>query len=139
MGRDKKGKKPKTRVRGQGRTLFSIRNKILVCFLVPLVFMVVIGVTAYRRAADGMSEKYRESTAETIQMATEYVDMSCSFIESEGMKYAYDTELNKYLVGLYEDDAVGRSQVVNDTKTAIMTSRTSNKFISNIHIVTKRV
>lgn len=138
MGRDKKGKKPKTRVRGQGRTLFSIRNKILVCFLVPLVFMVVIGVTAYRRAADGMSEKYRESTAETIQMATEYVDMSCSFIESEGMKYAYDTELNKYLVGLYEDDAVGRSQVVNDTKTAIMTSRTSNKFISNIHIVTKK-
>lgn len=132
MGRDKK------KVKGQGRTLFSIRNKILVCFLVPLVFMVVIGITAYRKAAEGMSEKYRESTAQTIRMATEYVDMSCSFIESEGMKYAFDTDLNKYLAGLYEDNLMTRASMVNETKTAIVTSVTANKFISNIHIVTRK-
>ena len=67
----------------------------------------------------------------------EYVDMICSFIESEGMKYAFDSELNKYLVGLYEDDTINKAQVMNETKTAIFMSKTSNKFISNIHIVTK--
>ena len=134
----KKGtaKKQKT-VKKQKMLLFGIRNKIVVCFLVPLLFMVVIGGTAYRKAAEGMSEKYRESTAQTINTAMEYVDMICSFIESEGMKYAFDSELNKYLVGLYEDDVVSKTQVMNETKTAIVTSKTSNKFISNIHIVTK--
>ncbi len=129
-------KKQKT-VKKQKMLLFGIRNKIMVCFLVPLLFMVVIGGTAYRKAAEGMSEKYRESTAQTINTAMEYVDMVCSFIESEGMKYAFDSELNKYLVGLYEDDVVSKAQVMNETKTAIVTSKTSNKFISNIHIVTK--
>ena len=78
-------KKQKT-VKKQKMLLFGIRNKIMVCFLVPLLFMVVIGGTAYRKAAEGMSEKYRESTAQTINTAMEYVDMVCSFIESEGMK-----------------------------------------------------
>lgn len=132
MGKDKrKVKKPRT-------ILFGIRDKIMVCFLVPLIFMVIIGVTAYRKAADGMSEKYRESTAQTIHMATEYMDMSCSFIEAEGMKYAFETDLNKYLSGLYEDDLMTRASVINETKTAIVSSQTSNKFISNIHIVTKQ-
>lgn len=132
MGKDKgKMKRPKA-------MLFGIRNKIMVCFLVPLLFMVVIGVTAYRKAAEGMSEKYRESTAQTIHMATEYVDMSCSFIEAEGMKYAFDTDLNKYLSGFLEDDLMTRASVMNEIKTAIVTSVTSNKFISNIHIVSKQ-
>ena len=119
------------------KMLFGIRNKIMIGFLVPVLFMVVIGVAAYRKASGGMSEKYRESTAQTINTAMEYVDMICSFIESEGMKYAFDSELNKYLVGLYEDDTINKAQVMNETKTAIFMSKTSNKFISNIHIVTK--
>ena len=119
------------------KMLFGIRNKIMIGFLVPVLFMVVIGVAAYRKASEGMSEKYRESTAQTINTAMEYVDMICSFIESEGMKYAFDSELNKYLVGLYEDDTINKAQVMNETKTAIFMSKTSNKFISNIHIVTK--
>ena len=69
-----------------GLMLFSIRNKIIVCFLVPILFMVVVGVSAYQKAAEGMSEKFTDSTTQTINMAMEYVDMSCSIIESEGMK-----------------------------------------------------
>ena len=113
------------------KMLFGIRNKIMIGFLVPVLFMVVIGVAAYRKASEGMSEKYRESTAQTINTAMEYVDMICSFIESEGMKYAFDSELNKYLVGLYEDDTINKAQVMNETKTAIFMSKTSNTFISN--------
>ena len=39
--KDIKAKKKK-----KSSMLFSIRNKITLCFLVPIVFMIVIGVTA---------------------------------------------------------------------------------------------
>ena len=48
--------------------IFGIRNKIVLCFIVPLLFMIIIGVTAYRKAADGMSGKFQESTIQTIDM-----------------------------------------------------------------------
>ena len=117
--------------------LFSIRNKIIVCFLVPILFMIVIGTVAYQRAASGMSEKYSESTQQTINMAVEYVDMSCNFIEAEGLKYAFDSELSKYFVGLYETDKLGKMNLMNNVKSNIVASQTSNDFISDIHIVTK--
>lgn len=126
------GNKAKT-----GVMLFSIRNKIIVCFLVPILFMIVVGVSAYQKAAEGMSEKFADSTTQTINMATEYVDMSCSFIEAEGMAYAFDKDLGKYFIGLYNDDPLGKMNVTDNTKTDIMAAQTANAFINNIHIITK--
>lgn len=117
--------------------LFSIRNKIVVCFIVPILFMILIGASAYRKSADGMSDKYMESTTQTISMATEYVDMSCTFIESEAIKYAFDSDLGKYFLGLYESDSIGKMSVMENTKSDMISAQVSNPFISNMYILTK--
>lgn len=117
--------------------LFSIRNKIVVCFIVPILFMILIGASAYRKSADGMSDKYMESTTQTISMATEYIDMSCTFIESEAIKYAFDSDLGKYFLGLYESDSIGKMSVMENTKSDMISAQVSNPFISNIYILTK--
>ena len=41
---------------------FSIRNKIFICFLVPTLFIIIVGLTAYGRASEGMKDKFQEST-----------------------------------------------------------------------------
>jgi len=127
----------KTKKQAKGFMLFSIRNKILLCFLVPIVFMVVIGVAAYQRAAEGLNSKFSESTQQTIDMAVEYIDMSCTFIEAEAKKYAFDADLTKYFAGLYADDDLGRANMLSSVHSNLSAAQTSNDFISNIHIVTK--
>ena len=116
--------------------LFSIRNKIFICFIIPILFMVLVGFVAYRQAAEGMREKYQESTLQTIKMATEYMDMSDTFIEAEGMKYAGDTELNKYFMGYYAAEPIGKMNVVHNAETNIASSQTANPIISDIHFIT---
>ena len=74
--------------------LFGIRNKVVLCFLVPIIFMIIVGVSAYQKAATGMREKFQESTIQTISMARDYVEMSCMFIESEGTRYAFATNVS---------------------------------------------
>lgn len=125
---------------GKGRSaflLFGIRNKIFVCFLVPIVFMVIVGVSAYQKASEGMSDKFQASTLQTIEMATQYIDMSDTFIEAEGMKYAFDADLSKYYLGLYESDPIQKLNTLTSVRSNIMSSQTANPFISNIHIITK--
>lgn len=129
--------KRKNSVVNKRTLMFGIRNKITVCFLVPLIFMIVIGVSAYQKAAQGMRDKFQESTLQTIEMAKDYLDMSCSFIASEGMKYAFDANVTTYLKGTLENDPAARMKVLNDISSDMMSSKTSNSFISNIHIVTK--
>lgn len=123
---------------GKSSKLLRIRNKIVVCFLVPIVFMVIIGVSAYQKSAEGLSEKFTDSTLQTMRMATEYLDMSCDFIRSEGLKYAYDDDLRKYFLGMYEDSPVDKLNFLTATKSNLLSVQTSNPFISHMHIIPKK-
>ncbi|MBD5528968.1 MAG: methyl-accepting chemotaxis protein [Lachnospiraceae bacterium] len=116
--------------------IMGIRNKVILCFLVPIAFMIVIGTLSYQKAAKGMNDKYQDSTMQAMHMATEYIDMSCRFISSEALKYAFNSDLSRYFLGLSSDDPYEMSQLRDSYKKDITTSRAGNSFISNIHIIT---
>lgn len=117
--------------------LFSIRAKIFLCFLVPILFLILVGVFSYKKAAAGMYDTFRDSNEQTINMANQYIDVGNSFIEAEALKYAFQADLGKYMIGLYETDAVQRKTVINSVGSSIRASQAGNDFISNIHIVTE--
>ena len=135
---EKKPKAPKQKKSGKSSKLLSIRNKIVVCFLVPIVFMVIIGVSAYQKSAEGLSEKFTDSTLQTMRMATENLNMSCDFIRSEGLKYAYDDDLRKYFLGMFEENPVDKLNFLTSTKSNLLSVQTSNPFISHMHIIPKK-
>lgn len=116
--------------------IMGIRNKVLFCFLVPIAFMIIIGVSSYQKAAQGMNDKYQDSTMQAMRMATEYIDMSCTFINSEALKYAFNSDLSRYFLGLSTEDPYEMSQLRDTYKKEITAARAGNSFISNIHIIT---
>lgn len=118
--------------------LFSLRNKIFICFIVPIVFMIAVGLIAYQYSAKGMSEKFQESTQQTANMAMQYLDISCTYIQAEGLKYAVDSTMETYFIGMLKKDAVKQSAFISDSRVTLMASQTANPFISNIHFVTKK-
>ena len=116
--------------------LFSIRAKIFLCFLIPILFLILVGVFSYKKAAAGMYDTFRDSNEQTINMANQYIDVSNSFIEAEALKYAFQSDLGKYMIGLYETDSTRKKSVINSVGSSIRASQAGNEFISNIHIVT---
>ncbi len=132
-----KSKKSTQKSEGQN-LLFSIRNKIVICFLVPILFMMILGVLSYRKAADGMREAFDDSTQQTINMVTENLDVSNSFIEAEALKYVVDSNLGKYFLGMYDNDGVKKRNIIDEVKTEILASQVGNSYISNIYIITEQ-
>lgn len=124
------------KMKGQ-KAIFGIQNKLIICFLVPIVFMVILGFMSYKRAENGMSEIFCNSTQETVNMAMEYVDVSNSFIEAEALKYVIDSELGRYFVGIYDNDPTSRRSLLDQVKDQIQASQVGNDFISNIYIITE--
>ncbi|MDO4304263.1 MAG: methyl-accepting chemotaxis protein [Bacillota bacterium] len=117
--------------------LFSLRNKIFICFLVPILFMIVVGITAYHYSSEGMSGQFQESARQTANMAMQYLDVSCTYIQADGLKYAVDSNIEKYTIGMMKKDVVAQSTFVNDTRVTLMATQTANPFISNVHFITK--
>lgn len=116
---------------------FSLRNKIFVCFLVPIIFLIAVGMIAYYYAAEGMSEKFQESAQQTANMAMQYMDVSCTYIQSEGLKYAVDSNLESYSIGMMKKDVVAQTTYINNTRVGFIASQTANPFISNTHFIPK--
>ena len=131
----KKGKKQAKRKNANVTMAFGIREKIVLCFLVPVLFMIVLGIISYRKAADGMSSSYRDSTQQTIEMALQNIDTSNSFISAEALKYVVDSDLGKYFVGIYDNDPTSKRTLIDQVKTRILASQVGNSYISNIYII----
>ena len=119
--------------------VFGIRNKIIVCFLVPIVFMVIVGVSAYNKASEGMTEKFKETSVETIKMMREYIDMTNSFIKSEGMKYGASDNISDYCSGKYiYSDMTKHAELSKNIQSEITAAQMTNSFIQDIHIITPK-
>lgn len=132
-----KTEKTKKTENTSGFMLFGIRNKIVICFLVPIIFMVIVGVSAYRKAEEGLSEKFQESTLQTIEMTTENLELLCSFIKAEGVKYAFDGDVSKYLMGMLETP-VDEKNVKSAINSDMISFRTAISYIGNIYIIPRQ-
>lgn len=114
----------------------KIRYKIILSFLVPIVFMIIIGLAAYNKAEAGMREKYEESTSETISMVAEHVNLVSSVMKSEATKLAYTKDLTKLTSGRLDKDAREKNNANDSIRSLVMSAKSGNHYIQHLHIVT---
>ena len=115
----------------------GIRQKITVCFIVPILFMILIGIVSYNNAKSGLNQKFEESTTQTVNMAVDYLDVDCTFVKSEGMSYAFDKNLEKHFLGM-TNSLSPIDQVNNYTalRSSIVAALSNNSVLNNVHFVT---
>lgn len=135
--KSKKEKKVKTPSK-PGKFQFKIRFKIYTCFVVPILFMILIGVISYSNAKNGLNEKFRESTEQTLNMAADYLDVDCNFVRSEGMRYAFDKNYDKYFLGMMKSDVIEMTEFYRSSRSSLMAAQTYNTVISNVHMIVNK-
>ena len=116
---------------------FGIRYKILIGFLIPIVFIVVIGLASYSKAKQGMRDRFEKSTLETVRMTGSQVEMITHFMKTEVSKYVGLLELNNLAKGAYDTNSVEKTRVIRMLKTNITASQKVNLYISNLYIILK--
>ncbi|MCQ2080564.1 MAG: methyl-accepting chemotaxis protein [Lachnospiraceae bacterium] len=119
------------------RVFASIRTKILISCLIPVIFMVGVGYFSYAQSADGLNNSFRENAAQTATMARNYLDNSLVYVKAQAMSYAFDKDIETYCLGMPGQDAIAVNKVWQDTRAEIMVTQASNTFIDNIHIIAR--
>lgn len=114
----------------------GIVAQISIAFIIPILFVVVIGTLSYIQAEKGLREKYEEAALTTIKMTNQYIDLGLQLAEAEALKYAFDSSMNEYFMGLYERNNAKKSQAINTMKSGMKSAKNTNEFISDIHVIT---
>lgn len=116
---------------------FGILKKLIIGFLIPIVFLIILGIISYQKAEDGLVTNYENATNNTIGMATKYIEFAFNSVDAISQGYTGDSELVYFTRGL-----VHQGQAESLAYTMAMNSSLLNKtnlepFIKDIHIITK--
>ena len=132
----KKGNDKSTKVPGSS-SIFSIKYKLWGGFIVSTIFMIIIGMVSYQKAANGLVLNFNKATMQTVSTMNEYIDMRYEYVQAEALKFAFDSNVQKYCIPGLEKDASAVHTARAALESNILDSLSANTFISDIHIVTQ--
>lgn len=115
----------------------SIRTKLIIGFLIPLVCLVIVGIVSYQQASKGLIENYEVSTADSLDMAATYLDYGFQSITSNGIQLSSDSTISSYIKGDYDDDSTQKILIPPTIFSVIKTKKSVEQFIQDIHIIPK--
>ena len=114
---------------------FSIRSQMLTGFCIPILFLILVGIVSYHKAAAGLTENYENSTMNALEMTRNSLDSSFRVINQEVMELGQDASVRAYALGALGKDGAKKNQSKNDVKNKIGVMETSSDIIQNIHIL----
>lgn len=59
-----------------------IRFKLIFAFLIPVVFIIVLGFVSYQKATTQIIATYRDSVDQTVSMMNQYLTLSFDTVQS---------------------------------------------------------
>ena len=115
-----------------------IRFKLIFAFLIPVIFIIALGVVSYQKATTQIIATYRDSVDQTVSMMNQYLTLSFDTVQSSYKSYMNDDTLKKYLNGMYDNDASASFNTPNTYEDDFIKAVTTDALISNIYVLSDK-
>lgn len=113
----------------------SIRTKLIMAFLVPVVLIIVLGVLSYSKSSKGLIESYESSTLSTMNNMARYLDFGAETVASKAKTLNTNDILVKYYSGEYQSDQEEESKRFKEMRSSITKEILSQDYIANVYIM----
>lgn len=84
----------------------GIRIKLIGAYLIPVVFILLLGIFSYSRASEAIIANYESATMNTIVKSAEYYDLMMDNINTKSKQLASDRDMMSYYNGDMKADAI---------------------------------
>ncbi|SHO43760.1 methyl-accepting chemotaxis protein [Anaerocolumna xylanovorans] len=112
--------------------LHSIRTTLILCFLIPVVFIVALGLIIYHQSSGNLIENYEASTITSMKMMSNYLDFGFQSVNSKGNILRSNADILNYYSGSYKDDPAVEYTTYKDMKKFISMNVFAEDYCKNI-------
>lgn len=112
----------------------SIKVKLAIGLLIPILFLAIYGVVSYKRSEKAIISNYEVSTSDTTNAINKYMSLGLSMAEQSSMEIILDINFKKYYEMSFEE-AMASVKSYDDLQDRISMNSRSNYFVSDIHII----
>ncbi len=131
----KEPKAPKMKKDKSGKGGISIRTQLYIGFLLPVIFIIVVGIVSYQNASSGLVENYEESAKSAVEMTVSCLDQGFASVKVIAMELSNDTTVTGYSLGGYDSNTAQKNQAKTNLKNTILVKQGLNDVVAEIHIL----
>lgn len=113
----------------------GIQFKMVSAFLVPVLFIIFLGVTSFQNASASVVSSYENSVNQTMQMMEQYLSLVIDTVQLNYKEYINDDSLLQYYKGLYDTDYMKHEAVMNEYQKTMNKLITTDDMVSNIYFL----
>lgn len=117
----------------------SISFRLISAFMVPVAFIIILGVVSYNVASNGIVERYEDSSLQTITMTGEYLKFGLVTIESTSLQYSNDNSISNYFNNDYADNRAEFQNAFTSIERTISIKKAADDFFGNIYLISDKV
>lgn len=118
--------------------LFStLLFKMFTSFLVPVIFIIILGIVSFSKASVGIQSNYEKATVDTINMAGEFLRFGFDSVKATAIQYANDDMVSRYFFNI--DDILEANTNRSNIYTSIMAKQVTDEFIENVYLISDNV
>ena len=117
--------------------LRGIQFKLYTLIVIPILFLIILGVVSYQKASTGIRESYVESASSAVELTTSYYDFVFDTLKSNYNEVVVESKLRTYVNGGYAKmETTDGMTYYNEKYKAFNYDVTDNKFLRDVYIVT---
>jgi methyl-accepting chemotaxis protein len=117
----------------------TIRFKLFLSFIVPITFIIILGVVSFKNSSDSIISNYEKSTSQSINMAGDYLQFGFETVEATATQYLNDNNIKKYFMNYFVGDVVENNNINNNISNLFNAKKKTDKFVGEIYILSNTV
>jgi methyl-accepting chemotaxis protein len=116
----------------------SISIKLIASFMLPVLFVIIIGAVSYNRASKAIISKYKTSSQQSLDMTGEYINFGFSTVTATACQSVLDKDVMNYFRGIIDKKSSDYFLVHREITDGLLAKQSSYAFIQDIHIISAR-
>lgn len=113
----------------------SIRIQLILGFLIPILFVIAVGMISYQKVAAGWTKNYEASSRTALEMTMTSFDEEMQMVVSAVSELSQDATITSYSLGGYDSDSVKKANAVKSIRNLINVKETAGTMIDGIEII----
>ena len=114
----------------------SIMGTLATSAILPVVFMVIMGVISYMTASNALVNNAKESATATVVAVSDYLGVICDNISAKAAELVSDKDIKDYYQKLYQNRGdTATEDALTSAKSTLGQAKISNKYMFSYSII----
>lgn len=115
-----------------------IQFRMITAFLLPVIFIVILGIVSYQKASSQIVASYETSVNQTMSMMNQYLTLAFDTVQTNYKEYLKEDTLLQFYKGLLDTDKTKHSYVPKEYRDTLGHAVTADALISNVYFLSDK-